>query len=166
MSVLVDEVRSAENSRVTAIRITMMTLRCMENWRRNVKDYDSIMILIAVVAIRAERLTRAPLAEELRSLARPIPADQLSPCNVSSIAAATGLNRETVRRKVNQLVEAGFLVKSAEGGVGYTTGHLQKDYIAEMIRGQLDSLVRTVNDLCRDGTLTCDGRNCGSCAPG
>jgi len=109
MPVVIDDVQAGANSRLVAIRLTMLTLRCMENWRRNVRDYDQAMILVAIVAISAERLTRTELDLEDRKLETPIPEDELAPCNVSSIAAATGLNRETARRKVNELVKAGFL---------------------------------------------------------
>lgn len=153
MPVFVDEGRASANSRITAIRLTLLTLRCMEKWRANVKDYDSAMILVAVGAITAERLTRAELEEEYRAVERPMPADRLAACNVSSLAAATGLNRETTRRKVNALIESGFLVRSEQGVIGFAPGHLQKEHIPNLIRSQLDSLVRTINDLVRDGTV-------------
>jgi hypothetical protein len=156
MAVTVIDERAAANSRLTAIRLTMLTLRNMELWRRNVSDYDSAMILVAVVAITSERLTRSALDSELKRIEAPMPAERLAPCNVSSIAAATGINRETTRRKVIALVEAGFLVRSEEGVIGFRPGHLQQDYIQEMVRGQLDAVVRTVNDLARDGTLFWD----------
>lgn len=158
MAVSVIEERAEANSRLTAIRLTMLTLRYMEKWRGNVSDYDSAMILVAVVAITAERFTRAGLEEEFRALARPMPADQLAPCNIASIAAATGLNRETTRRKVNALIKSGFLVRSGDGVIGFRPGHLQQDYIHDLVRTQLDAVVRTVNDLHRDGTLAVDAR--------
>jgi|GEM_PF-1462926 len=132
----------------------MLTLRWMEKWRRNVSDYDSAMILVAVVAIAAERLTRADLPDELRDLSRPLPRDELARCNVRSIAAATRLNRETARRKVGALIEAGLLSKGDDGAIGFPPGHLQQDYIRELVRAQLDAVVRLTNDLCRDGTLS------------
>jgi predicted transcriptional regulator len=149
----VNEERAAANNRLTAIRLTMLTMRCMERWRANVSDYDKAMILVAVVAITAERFTRSGLDEALKTLDQPLPAETLAPCNVSSIAAATGLNRETARRKVKALIDEGFLVRSEQGVIGFTPGHFQQDYISELIRAQLDSLVRTANDLIRDGTL-------------
>lgn len=39
----------------------------------------------------------------------------LRPCNAYSIAAATGLPRETVRRKIGRLVEQGWVEKSDNG---------------------------------------------------
>jgi hypothetical protein len=153
VSISVNEERAAANSRLTAIRLTMLTMRCMERWRRNVSDFDKAMILVSVVAITSERFTRAGLEEELKTLETPLPLDALAPCNVSSIAAATGLNRETTRRKVNALIEEGYLVRSEEGVISFTPGHFQQNYIHELVRSQLDSLVRTANDLIRDGTL-------------
>lgn len=138
----------------------MLTLRWMEKWRRNVSDYDSAMILVSVVAITAERLTRAELPEELRDLSRPLPREELARCNIRSIAAATGLNRESTRRKVNALIKAGFLVKSEDGVIGFRPGHLQQDYVHELVRAQLDAAVKLTNDLCRDGTLLCDSSHC------
>lgn len=160
MAVSVAEDRAPANSRLTAIRLAMLTLRWMEKWRDNVGDYDMAMILVAVAAITSERFTRADLEGELKALTRPMPAEHLAPCNISSIAAATGINRETTRRKVNALIADGTLVRSAEGVVGFRPGHLQQDFIHDLVRAQLDSVVRTVNDLCRDGTVRCDSRAC------
>jgi predicted transcriptional regulator len=156
VSISVNQERAAANDRLTAIRLTMLTMRCMERWRRNVSDYDKAMILVSVVAITAERLTRGTLDDDMKALSQPVPLDALAPCNVSSIAAATGLNRETTRRKVKALVDEGFLVRSEQGVISFTPGHFQQDYIHDLIRSQLDSLVRTANDLIRDGTLDTD----------
>jgi Fic family protein len=116
--VAIDEREASANSRLTAIHLSLLTLRWMEYWKRNVADYDCAMIALAVVAITAERWTRAELEPELRDLTRPLPGEHLTVCNVSSIAAATGLNRETARRKVNALVAQGILAKDENGVVG------------------------------------------------
>jgi hypothetical protein len=156
VSISVNEERAAANDRLTAIRLAMLTMRCMERWRRNVSDYDKAMILLAVVAITAERFTRGALDEDLKAIAQPLDPEALAACNVSSIASATGINRETTRRKVKALVDEGFLVRSEQGVIAFAPGHFQKDYIEGLIRSQLDSLVRTTNDLIRDGTLETD----------
>ena len=153
MPVAVDEVEAAARSRLTAIRLTMLTLRLMENWRRNVSDYDSAMVLAAVVAITAERLTRSEIDPELGPLERELPRELLARCNISSIAAATGLNRETARRKVNELIAEGFLVRSPEGVVGFAPGRLQREETLALVRTQLDAVVRLLNELLRDGVL-------------
>ena len=39
----------------------------------------------------------------------------LKPCNAYSIAAATGLPRETVRRKIGRLIELGWICREDNG---------------------------------------------------
>ena len=153
MSIVVDPKAFTANSRLAAIRLAMMTTRCMENWRRDVLDTDSALILLAVLAISGERLTRVELPETLRDLQNPLPAGVAGECNISSIAAATGLNRETTRRKVNALVEEGFLSRSEAGEVSFSPGVLQRDATLELIRLQLETVARLVNDALRDGVL-------------
>jgi DNA-binding transcriptional ArsR family regulator len=153
MLISIDERRSSADSRLTAIRLTLLTLRCMENWKKDVSDYDSAMILVSVVAIGAEKLTRSELEPELRTLERSFPSDRLARCNISSIAAATGLNRETARRKVKSLVEAGLLEKLPGGVITLREGVVQQEATMALVRRQLEAVVRTVNELLRDGVL-------------
>ena len=108
----VDEATASQKSRLVALRIAGLTLRMMENLRQPFKDYESGMILIAIAAILGEKLTRTSLEPELQDLARPIPTALLTTCNINSIAAATGINRETARRKVNKLIAAGLLERA------------------------------------------------------
>jgi hypothetical protein len=150
--IFIDDQSAADNSRLTAIRLATLTLRLMENWRRRVDNHESLMVLLAVVAITADRLTRSDLPPELRKLEKPMPTEHLARCNISSIAAATGLNRETARRKVNELIRAGILARQAQE-IGFATGHLQDPFIGGLVRDQLDSVTRFVNDLHRDGVL-------------
>lgn len=152
MAIVVDDELAAANSRLTAIRLATLTLRLMENWRRRVQDHESLMVLLAVVAITSERLVRSDLPSDLRNLELPIPTDRLARCSVSSIAAATGLNRETARRKVNELIAANILVRTTRE-IRFAAGHLQDPFIGGLIRNQLDAVARLVNDLQRDGVL-------------
>ena len=46
----------------------------------------------------------------------------LGKVNISSIAHATGLNRETARRKINDLVEQDLLTQFEDGSVGFRPG--------------------------------------------
>jgi len=153
----VDEKSASEKSRLVALRISILTLRVMENLRRPFKDYESGMILIAIAAIVGERLTRTGLERELQDLAKPIPAALLTRCNINSIAAATGINRETTRRKVNKLIAAGLVARAEDGSIGFSTGLSQREETSVMVRAQLETLTKTVNDLLREGVLTPSG---------
>jgi hypothetical protein len=149
-----DEAGADAHSRLTAIRLSLMMLRYMEHWRVRVGDYDAIMILVAIGAIVAERVTRDnDLTPDLKSLRQPFPRERLTPCNVSSIASATGLNRETTRRKVKELADLGVLVRNDGGGIGFAPGILQQVETQDMFRRQLDCIVKLTNELLRDGTL-------------
>jgi len=148
MQLALDPDALAANSRLTAIRLALLTSRAMENWREGVGDNASAMILLAVVAISGERLTRTELPEALRSVATALPPGFAAGCNVASIAAATGLNRETTRRKVAALVEAGHLARSAEGEISYPIGLQQDPATLDFVRRQR-SEERRVGKECR-----------------
>jgi len=141
-------------SRLAGIEVALLTLRLLERWRAAAGSQNAAIVLLAVVAISAEKLTRAELEDEFHSLAEPVPADLLSKCNVSSIAAATGFNRETTRRYVNQLVEKGILERSADGAIAFVPGYLQREEIADLLQVQLELLSRSANELLRLGALS------------
>lgn len=146
-------------SRLVHVSLLALNLRLMENWRSvqvamsgAVPDYESTMILMAIIVIGAEKLLRTELDPELQTLARRLPQSRFSKVNFSSIAAATGINRETVRRKVNDLQEAGVVVRDKEG-IRIAHGVLQFEILRDIIDAQLDAVTRTVNQLSRLGVL-------------
>ena len=68
--------------------------------------------------------------------------EELSPCSAMSVSLATGLPRETVRRKLNKLVEQGFLVKLRDSSFVTTTKPLK--YFSEILTSkQLEDLMNT-----------------------
>ncbi len=153
MPVVIDSAGADANSRLTAIRVTVLTARLMELWRRGTRDTDTAMILVAVAAITTERLTRAELAPEMRRLDSQVPIEMVGAANISSIAAATGLNRETARRRVNALVGEGLLVRSEKGEVRFPPGYLQRPEAAALVRRILETVTRFVNEELKDGVL-------------
>jgi hypothetical protein len=153
MQLTIDNDANRANSRLTAIRLALLTSRAMENWRAGVGDNESAMILLAVVAITGERLTRADLPRELCDVARPLPPGYAAGCNISSIAAATGLNRETTRRKVSALIERGYLSRTPEGDICFPAERQQDPATLDFLRKQLEAIARFANDSIRDGVL-------------
>ena len=153
MALVIDSQAADATSRLTGIRLAVLTTRMMELWRRGTRDADTAMIMVAVAAITAERFTRGGLREEQKTLDWAMPLDKLAPCNVSSIAAATGLNRETARRRVNQLVKSGALIRSENGEIAFPLGRMQDPATAALVRKQLEAVTRFVNDAMKDGGL-------------
>jgi hypothetical protein len=154
MMLVVDPTVAETKSRFVAIRLLSMTLRLMENWRRMADDHDCAIILVAVAVINFEKLTRMKVERDLEDIRNIVPPEMMTVCNITSIALATGLHRETTRRKVAHLAERGLLVRSADGSVQFSPNYGDRDESVALLRVQLETFARTANELLRDGSLT------------
>lgn len=159
MPVAVKTEAAEAKSRLTLISLLGLNLRLMENWRRvqialtgRPLDYESTMILMAVVTIGADRLLRSGLPVGLESLEQELPRQLISNVNLSSIAAATAIPRETVRRKLRELEERGLVVRE-KNRIIMGKGVLQHEAVREIIRLQLDAMTLTIRQLARLGVL-------------
>jgi len=153
MPLVVDEDAAGANSRTTGIRAALFMTRSLELWRRDRLDAESVQIILAVIAITSEKFVRKELRPEHRSLDAYLPLEDLQSCNLASIAAATGINRETVRRRVSKLIDAGSLIKSENGDIALPPGKVQDPSAADLIRRQLEALARFANECMRDGVI-------------
>lgn len=157
MPVRIDEAGFEQCSRVAGVAVAAYTLRAMERWRTNVADLEGAMIMLAVIAISAARLLREEdLPEQYRRLEAPIDRALLTKVNIAGIAHATGLNRETARRKVNELIAAGQLVRAEGGGIAFPSGLAQSGRIRDQARGQIGEIVAIADLLERMGVLAWD----------
>lgn len=116
-------------------------------------DYVSTMIIAAIVAVSGERLRRIGIESDYEALANELPAQALGKCNLTSISIATGLNRETVRRKVQRLEAQGILVKDGATRVRLSHDFVRSDTVIEMIQTQIETVQKTVSQLARDRVL-------------
>ena len=153
MPVRVDEAGFEECSRVAGVAVADYTLRALERWRSNVTDHEGAMIMLAVIAISSVRLLRVELPPDQRRLGTPIDRRLLSKVNVAGIAHATGLNRETARRKVNELIGQGELVRLPGGGVALRPDLVQSERIRDQLRGQIGEIAAIAEQLERMGVL-------------
>lgn len=163
MAFAVQRTVAGAKSRIVHVSLLGLNLRLMENWRSvhmgangEVLDYDSIAILMAIIVIGAEKLLRTELQPELQTLEVRLPRDRLSKVNLSSIAAATAINRETVRRKVNGLQKAGMVLRGEEG-IRIVHGAVPIESLRGIIDAQLDAITRTANQLLKLGVLLPEG---------
>jgi DNA-binding transcriptional ArsR family regulator len=159
MVLSVERKATEAKSRLVHLSLLTLNIRLMENWRSvpivmrgAALDYETTMILMAIIVIGAEKLLRIELEPELQTLTQRLSQNRFGKVNFSSIAAATAINRETVRRKVNDLQEAGVVVREKEG-IRIAHGVIQFEVLREIIDAQLDALTRTVNQLSRLGVL-------------
>jgi hypothetical protein len=139
-------------SRLVGIRLASLTLRLRGSWTELFGSSDAAAIALAIVAIGSERMLRETLDPELESLAVQMPADAFGVCNISSISKATGINRETTRRKVDELVGRGVVVRNGPI-ITLAPGFSQQPAAIEMVRMQLDALRMATNDLIREGVI-------------
>ncbi len=159
MALSVDDQAAGAKSRLVHISLLNLNLRFMENWRSAQVhsggaslDHESLMILMAVIVISSERVLRTDLDPELQTFTRQLPASKVGKVNFSSIAAATAINRETVRRRVNNLEKAGWLRRDKDG-IRTVQGVMPYEVLLKIIGAQLDALTRTVNQLAKLGIL-------------
>jgi transposase-like protein len=125
----------------------------MERWNKNVRDHETVMILAATFVIAADSSLRPRLKDEFPDLGIQMPTHVLGRANISSIAAAAGVNRETARRKLRDLEERGLVSRDQTGSVRIAPGVLQTDGARDAVLEQLEPLVRLVNDLIASGSL-------------
>jgi hypothetical protein len=153
VQLVVDPAAADGNSRVTAIRLAILVTRLMEQWRLGRYDADNALIIVAVIAITSEKLVRAGLTPDQRSLEEFLPLSNLQGCNVSSIAAATAINRETVRRRVARLMDDGSLIRTDAGEIALPPDRVNDDTALDLVRRQLEAVTRFMNETLRDGVV-------------
>lgn len=153
MRIEIDPQSAEENGRLIAIRLSQFTLRLMTIWRRYVDDPDQAMILAAVTAVTADRLTRIELEPKYRDVKVALPQELKARCNVTSISEATGINRETARRKIERLLNEGFLARDKDGSITFADGLIQEERTRNLIKEQLETARRFVEEMFRDGVL-------------
>ena len=112
-------------------------------------DYERMIIALSVTMGNVQHLVNSPeLSGAYADLSTVIPAELQRPVTRLAITRATGLPRETVRRKVAGLIEAGVLVKDERGGVRLTPGLLTAGAMLEAVE-QNDADVRRLVRLVR-----------------
>lgn len=156
MPLVIDPSAADRNSRVTGIRLAILLTRLMEQWRLGRHDAENALIVVAVIAITSEKLVRAGLTADQRSLEEFLPLSKLQGCNVSSIAAATGMNRETVRRRVGRLIDDGSLIRTEAGEIALPPERVNDETALSLVRSQLEAVTRFMNETLRDGAVVID----------
>ena len=100
--------------RLRALTAVEGFLRMLGAARDAYGDLDGALVYLAVVAASTGGAARDPRTVEQIG-AGPLPDDKHRPVSRRAIAAATGLSRETTRRKIADLVAAGHLAEDRRG---------------------------------------------------
>jgi hypothetical protein len=146
-------------SRLVAVRLGALLLRQRARWTELFGSNDAALIMVAIAVIRSERLLRQPLDRDSKTLSVHLPKEALGRCNVRSIADAIGMNRETVRRRVEELVRIGMLEREA-GELRFVRGFTQRPAFREVVGYIFEDVRSTVNDFLHSHVLrVCDGNS-------
>lgn len=103
-------------------------------------DYERAIIVLSVTMGNIQHLLNSPeLLDGYADLATIIPAELQRPLTRLAITRATGLPRETVRRKVASLIDEGMLIGDERGGVRLAPGALMRgDFLAAVEQNDAD----------------------------
>lgn len=131
-----NETRSARQTiKAVALVLARHEIRCLRRW---FEDFDRdilLPILLGEIALHnigalqhgvARRSSTRPITEHPSPAHARKPKCDLKPCNAYSIAAATGLPRETVRRKIGRLIELGWISRQVNGHLFITEAALEQ----------------------------------------
>ncbi|MBC6980362.1 hypothetical protein [Caulobacter sp. 17J80-11] len=142
-------------SRMVALQTAVALLRLIEAFREMFgSDVDRLMILLAVGAITAERPVKATDSpEHYVRFGVPIPSEDMTRCTALSIAAATGLPRETARRKTKQMIDDGVLRRDAHVGIRVNEQILQSPEFLALVQRHAGEIARLANALMERGVL-------------
>lgn len=88
-------------------------------------DMAKFLLVNALAAANVQRLMSSPLRQDYEDIETRVPAELQVPANALSLAEATGMPRETVRRKLKELLASGMLVEDERGGYRLRPGALQ-----------------------------------------
>lgn len=135
------------NSRLFIALMATMMLRVDSHRRRVFGDIDLSTISDTVGLAAAEAVMRdASSRDRYRSLETVIGITNQRGINALSIAQATGIPRETVRRKLKLLVKRGFALEQAPGRYIIKPGVVQKPEHLAIYERCMHEAVRFMNE--------------------
>ncbi len=142
MKFQINEERTDTQLRKIGVQLATSALRIFEQYRRVYGDNDRVLIVLAVAASTLERAIRADETGTLSDLRKKLSDEQVTPCNIASIAAAVGLPRETARRKVNAMIADGLLKRDRRGAISFASGVGEDPALFTMLRRQAGEIAR------------------------
>lgn len=115
-------------------------------------DLARIAEIIGLIAIEPG-MRDATFRERYRSLQTIIGIAGQRAVSAASIAAATGIPRETVRRKLKRLLTLGYIVEKGRARYVITPGTLQQPERQAVFERTFSQLTLLINDLLEKGLL-------------
>jgi len=114
--------------------------------------HEDVLIVLTVALGNVQRMLRTPDAEGLAVSTALVEQERIIPVSRRAVARATGLPRETVRRRTNALVESGHLLEW-EGGLRTARRLVLSPPIRGAIHEMLELTAGTARALLREGVI-------------
>ena len=136
------------NSRVFAYLLVSFLARADHLRRKQFEDDVDLAVIAEAVAMSAidPRMREPDFVREFSSIDREVGVERQRGVNALSIAAATGIPRETARRKIKRLLALGVLTETGRGQYVLTPGYIQTPVMRTLYEELTRATVRFVND--------------------
>lgn len=142
-----------EKSRVFLYELSECFCKVLPAYSQHAQnDLAKLLIVQALGASNIQRLMATTQRGPYESVEVRIPAELQVPSNALSIADSTGLPRETVRRKLKELVAGGVVMEDERGGYRLKPGAIQTEELQAAYYASFKAMM-TVMEACLDAKL-------------
>lgn len=148
-------VEGPANSRLF-VYVTTNYLHRIEQERRGLYSGDLELAVVAEligIAGAEPGMRDAAYREKHRTFATPVAIEDLRAVNASSLANASGVPRETVRRKIRRLLKIGLIIEKEPARYVLKPGILLEPHRQAMFARGIDQTVRFINELLDHGLV-------------
>jgi biotin operon repressor len=143
-----------EKSRVFAYEFGVLLCELMPRFQSVFQsDFAKVLIVHAIGVANISRLMSRPDGADFETLSVLVPPELQVPVNALSIAESTGIPRETVRRKIKEMIADGILTEDERGGYRVKPGMLQDESVVELHYQHLLTLTTLVNRCVEAGLI-------------
>jgi hypothetical protein len=143
-----------EKSRLFAYEFGVLLCELMPRFQSVFhSDFAKVLIVHAVGVANISRLMSRPDGADFETLSVLVPPELQVPVNALSIAESTGIPRETVRRKIKEMIADGILAEDERGGYRVKPGMLQDESVLELHYQHLLTLTTLVNRCVEAGLI-------------
>ena len=154
MALIVDHDAADGKLRLAAFVVVNQFLATSDVLRRTFGlGHEDVLIVLTVALGNVQRMLRTPDPEGLAASTALVEQDRIIPVSRRAVARATGLPRETVRRRTNALVERGSLLEW-EAGLRTARRLVIAPAVRDAIHELLELAAGTGRALLREGVLT------------
>jgi hypothetical protein len=143
-----------EKSRIFAYEFGVLLCEILPRYQAIFQsDFAKVLIVHAIGVASISRLMARAESAGYETLSATIPPELQVPVNALSVAESTGIPRETVRRKIKEMIADDILVEDERGGYRMKPGSLQSTEAQDIYYQQLQTLTTLLNRCLEAGII-------------